>query len=295
MLRKKWAIRAAEAHKAVLVEKPVGATAADAEEIIAACQRNGVQFMDGVMFMHSQRLNRLRKTLDDAESVGSIRRITSQFSFAGDDEFLRTNIRTNAELEPLGCLGDLGWYCVRFALWAMRYQLPLQAIGRIHSESRNSSVAGRVPTEFSGDLLFADGVSASFHCSFVAHNAQWATVSGTKGYVLVPDFVLPFAGSQTGYSLVRSEFVLNGCQFDMHEGGTQVRLDEPSNNAPRSQEANLFCTLSDLVLSGKTDFRWAEIALKTQQVVDACLRSAKKGAAVAIAPADGLPPSQSDP
>ena len=286
-LRKQWAIRAAEAGKAVLVEKPLGSTAADVEEIIAACERSGVQFMDGVMFMHSRRLTRLREILEDGQSLGGIRRITSQFSFTGDDEFLRTNIRTNGELEPLGCLGDLGWYCVRFSLWVMRDHLPLQVTGRIHSESQRVRRAAPVPTEFSGELFFPDGVSASFYSSFLAHNAQWATVSGTKGYLLVPDFVLPFAGSQTGYSVTRSEFAVNGCQFDMHEGRTHTRLDEPSNNAPDSQEANLFRTFSDLVLSGATDAHWADIGLKTQQVLDACLQSARQGGSVPIRPRPG--------
>src|SRR5580692_11082825 len=69
-IRKEWLIRAAEAGKHALSEKPVAATAGDVEEILAACRRNGVQFMDGVMFMHSRRLDRLREVLSDGESIG---------------------------------------------------------------------------------------------------------------------------------------------------------------------------------------------------------------------------------
>ena len=86
-LRKEWVIRAAEAGKHVLAEKPVGCDASEVAEMIAACKKHNVQFMDGVMFMHSLRLNKLRETLNDGQSVGQLRRITSQFSFNGTEEF----------------------------------------------------------------------------------------------------------------------------------------------------------------------------------------------------------------
>ncbi|MCC2668638.1 MAG: gfo 1, partial [Armatimonadetes bacterium] len=107
-LRKEWVIRAAEAGKHVLVEKPVGVSAADVEEILAACEQHGVQFMDGVMFMHGRRLGHLRAVVD--QQIAPVRHIASQFSFLAGEEFQQTNIRTHGTLEPLGSLGDLGWY-----------------------------------------------------------------------------------------------------------------------------------------------------------------------------------------
>ena len=50
--------------------------AADVRAMLDACKEHKVQFMDGVMFMHSPRLPLLRKVLDDGESVGELRRIT---------------------------------------------------------------------------------------------------------------------------------------------------------------------------------------------------------------------------
>src|SRR5439155_27322971 len=113
-IRKEWVLRAARAGKHVLCEKPCAVSSADLRAMLDACRENRVQFMDGVMFMHSQRLPLLRQTLDDGRSIGSVRRITSQFSFMPADEFLTTNIRASNLLEPLGCLGDLGWYNIRF-------------------------------------------------------------------------------------------------------------------------------------------------------------------------------------
>jgi predicted dehydrogenase len=61
----------------VLCEKPVAPTAADAQEMIDACRRNNVQFMDGVMFSHSKRLDALRARIDAPDGIGRLRRITS--------------------------------------------------------------------------------------------------------------------------------------------------------------------------------------------------------------------------
>ena len=128
-LRKEWVVRAAQAGKHVVCEKPCAVNAGDLEEMIAACKKNRVQFMDGVMFMHSQRLVRVRETLDDGTSVGQIKRIATQFSFPGSETFFHNNIRANAALEPAGCLGDLGWYDIRFALWALNWQMPREVSG----------------------------------------------------------------------------------------------------------------------------------------------------------------------
>lgn len=277
-LRKEWVIRAAEAGKHVLVEKPVGVNAADVAEIIAACEKHGVQFMDGVMFMHGRRLKHLRGVVD--RDVGPVRHISTQFSFMSDDEFQRSNIRAHGKLEPLGCLGDLGWYCLRFTLWAMNYATPVEVTGRIHSQTQQTADSSPVPLEFSGTLTFADGANASFYCSFTTANAQWAIVSGGKGLLQVSDFVLPFHGSQTKYSLTRSEFELDRCKASMHEGRTAEVIDEPSSNAPGSQESGLFRTFSELVLSGKRDPHWPRISLQTQRVLDACLASAQDGSKV---------------
>ena len=86
--RKEWAIKAAEAGKHLMCEKPCGVDAAEVEEIISACDKAGVQFMDGVMFMHSDRLAKIRESLDDGETIGKLRRIATQFSFWAPEDFL---------------------------------------------------------------------------------------------------------------------------------------------------------------------------------------------------------------
>src|SRR5258708_2376237 len=52
-LRKEWVLRAAAAGKHVVCEKPCAVSVADLREMLDACKKNRIQFMDGVMFMHS--------------------------------------------------------------------------------------------------------------------------------------------------------------------------------------------------------------------------------------------------
>ncbi len=101
-------------------------------------------------------------------------------------------------LEPAGCLGDLGWYNIRFALWAMNWQMPHAVTGRILSQS---AAIRRAAPEFSGELFFDGGVSAGFYCSFLAAIQQWAYVSGQKGYLRVPDFVHPLDSYEPAFEV----------------------------------------------------------------------------------------------
>jgi predicted dehydrogenase len=273
-IRPEWVIKAAEAGKHVLCEKPCAPTAAELRTMIDACARNGVQFMDGVMFMHSARLPLLRGVLDDGKTVGTVRRVASHFTFSAPPEFLTGNIRASAALEPLGALGDLGWYNVRFSLWALNYAVPEKVSGRLLSDH-----AG-VPLEFSGELLFPGGASAAFYCSFRTELQQWASVGGDKGSVTVPDFVVPYHGSESGFVTDTAYFDVRGTTFLLSSHPRRHAVAEYSEGQPNAQETNMVRTFSDLVLSKKSDPKWGEIALLTQRVLDALVASAKADGAL---------------
>lgn len=276
-IRREWAVAAARAGKHVLSEKPAGCHAGEVEEIVAACRENGVQYMDGVMFMHSGRLRRLRQVLDDPEAVGATRRIAAQFSFRAPEDFLRENIRLSSALEPLGCLGDLGWYTIRFALWATGWKRPERVSGRMLAEQKRPDSPDAVPVDFSGELFFPGGVSAGFYCSFVTEHQQWANVSGDRGHVWLRDFVLPFHGSEVAFELEQSIFRIEGCDFRYERHPQRFAVHEHSDGAADAQETQMIRTFSRLALGGRPDPFWSDAALETQRVLDACLASARDG------------------
>eukprot|EP01101_Sappina_pedata_P006706 TRINITY_DN340_c0_g1_i8.p1 TRINITY_DN340_c0_g1~~TRINITY_DN340_c0_g1_i8.p1 ORF type:complete len:245 (-),score=65.45 TRINITY_DN340_c0_g1_i8:422-1156(-) len=115
-MKEEWVIKAANKGKHVLVEKPL-ISWESTERMIAACNANGVQFLDGTMWRHHPRTLLFETLLFKNKILGDIypRRTECTFSYAIPDE---TNIRYDAQLEPSGTLGDLGWYCVLAILWS---------------------------------------------------------------------------------------------------------------------------------------------------------------------------------
>jgi predicted dehydrogenase len=266
-LRKEWVLRSARAGKHVICEKPCGVSAADVQKMISACKKHRVQFMDGVMFMHNPRMNRLRKILDDGKSIGQIKRITSNFSFRMAENVYGTNVRINSALEPAGCLGDLGWYNLRFALWAMNWKMPREVRAQILSERRARKNLAPVPMEFSAELIFDEKTSASFYCSFTAQFQNWVHVSGTKGQLRIDDFVHSTSDPEPVFQLNQKE----------------VRVKYAGNgNHKLLQATNMIQNFANQVRSGKLNDDWPTQALKTQKVLDACLESARSGKVVEL-------------
>ncbi|MFT5528340.1 MAG: putative dehydrogenase [Pirellulaceae bacterium] len=278
-IRKEWIIKAAEAGKHVLAEKPSGNNAADVREMIDACAQNNVQYMDGVMFMHSDRFRQMREVLDDGESVGNVKRIVSHHCFAGPEDFIKNNIRLSSELEPLGAMGDVGWYNIRFTLWAMNWKKPTSVTGRILTEHKRDDSPKPVPIEMSAEMFFPGGVSSSMYCSFITENQQWAVVGGDKGFLNITDFVLPYFGSTLKFHVSRAKFNINICDFNMEKRVQTFAVDEYANSTACAQETNMIRKFSDIALSGKLEPFWPEVALDTQLIMDATIESAHNNGA----------------
>jgi predicted dehydrogenase len=280
-LRKQWVLRAAAAGKHVLCEKPCAVSASDLDEMTGACQQHGVQFMDGVMFMHAARLGEMRAAIDRGE-IGRLRRIAIQFSFCAPPEFFAENIRSNSGLEPHGCLGDLGWYAIRLMLWANHWQLPRSVSARMIDAIERPDTPRPVPTELSAELQFGDDVSASLFCSFRTHHQQWAHLSGDAGTLQVADFVLPYFSSESTFELGQADFVLDGCDFNMERRARRIVVQGYSNSHATSPETNMFRSFSRLALGGQPDAFWPDVSFKTQQVLDACYLAALENKAVEL-------------
>ena len=279
-MRTEWVLKAIEAGKHVLAEKPAGVDASEVNQILQAAHQRHVQYMDGVMFMHSQRLQQLRTVLDDGKSVGNIKRITSHFSFLGDDAFRKSNIRVMSQYEPHGCLGDLGWYCIRMILWTMNYRLPKKVMGRVITPLQGEGSKDSVPGEFSAELFFEGGVSANFYCSFLTQHQQWVHISGDNGFVELDDFVLPFFGPEVGFDASNNHFHIQGCDFNMERHRKHYSVNEYANGHANTQEVNMVRNFANHVLSGNVNEEWGQIVLMTQTVLDALWKSAGQGNAV---------------
>ncbi len=273
-LRKEFVLLAAQHGKHVLCEKPCATNAAHLEEMLAACQRHSVQFLDGVMFMHSPRLARVREILDDGKSVGPIRRIASAFSFYAGEEFFLNNIRVNGALEPAGSLGDLGWYCIRFALWTLNWQMPDGVAGRILSQSEDLPGRSSSPTEFAATLFYPGGVTVEFYASFRAAIQQWIHISGQNGWLRVPDFIHPFDSYEPAFEVNEKFLTVTG------DVKCPPNVNPMTQGHATAQDARMWRSFTNQIFSGKLNADWPMWALKTQKVMDACLKSARANSAV---------------
>jgi predicted dehydrogenase len=276
-LRKDFVIRAAAAGKHIICEKPCAASVVELEEMLVACAENKVQFMDGVMFMHSPRLEKVREVLGDGKSVGRIRRISSAFSFfPADQNFFQDNIRINGALEPTGCLGDLGWYSIRFALWTLDWQLPHTVTAKILSSSEALTDRPSAPTEFSAELFYDDGVSVEFYSSFRAAKQQWVHVSGQNGWLLLPDFVHPFNSYEPAFE-VNEKYLTTTSDVKCPPG-----VDPLVQGHATAQDARMFRNFANQIFSGKLNDDWPMWSLKTQTVLDACHEAARCGTSLKL-------------
>mmetsp|Transcript_30200 Transcript_30200/g.56633 ORF Transcript_30200/g.56633 Transcript_30200/m.56633 type:complete len:349 (-) Transcript_30200:141-1187(-) len=265
-LRTELALKAIAAKKHILVEKPL-ASAAEVKTMIDACREAGVQFMDNTMFVHNSRQEAMKKVLGDAEMFGNLKHVHSTFSIdcADNEDWASGNIRMQKALEPLGCLGDLGWYNVRFTLWAFDFKIPL-SVSCVYIEHTEEMV----PTHVMAQMRFEGNKTASFMCSFKAAFRNNAELVGQRSVISLEDFVITGQLDAASYKVTRTTFGEKDETFPL-----EVLKNEELSTCV--QHARLVETFSELVASGKTDVMWPQQTYVTQLVLDAMVKSAGSG------------------
>ena len=186
---------------------------------------------------------RVAAAIDDGESIGQLKRILTHFTFCAPDEFIESNIRVNSELEPQGCLGDLGWYTIRMSLFVANYQMPKSVVGRQLGEHGRHDSPSPVPMEFSGELFS----TTVFRQDSITRSDRTPTAcphQRDEGNIQLHDFVLPYFGNELTFESNNAGLCCGWMRF---RHGTTLKtscLAEYSNNASDSQETNHFRNFS---------------------------------------------------
>ena len=108
-LHTEWTIRAAQAGKHVLCEKPLSKRAADVERMAAACEQAGVLLMEAFMWRHHPQHARVKELLA-AGAVGEPTFVRASHAFAMDAERRgKPDVRVQPRLDG-GSLMDIGCY-----------------------------------------------------------------------------------------------------------------------------------------------------------------------------------------
>jgi predicted dehydrogenase len=172
-LHAEWTIAAARAGKHVLCEKPLAMTAADAERMVAACEAEGVRFMEAFMYRHHPSWQAV-KALVASGRIGRLTSVQSWFSYYNDDP---TNIR-NIRDAGGGALFDIGCYSVNLSRFLFDGEP-----GRVEA-SITRDPATNVDVVTSALMEFGDGI-ATFTCSTRAEDDQRVHVYGTDGRISI--------------------------------------------------------------------------------------------------------------
>ena len=202
----------------------------------------------------------------------SLLKIYSASTMGATPEFLQTNIRVKPDLDALGALGDLAWYCIGAALWAKGYELPT-AVQALPDTTRNSAGVILSCTAF---LHWGAATTATIHCSFLSHTSMDLAITSSNASIRTNDFIIPYGEDCAQFELTR------GAKFlDLYTGWSPGP-EEVEVNAQLSQEALMVEELARLArgireFGHRPDGKWPEISRKTQLVLDAVKRSIDLG------------------
>jgi D-xylose 1-dehydrogenase (NADP+, D-xylono-1,5-lactone-forming) len=169
-----WSIRALEAGKHVLCEKPLTRRLADAERALDAADRAGRYLLEAFMYRHHPQTARLTQLVEEG-AVGDLRAVRAAFGFTVDNP---TNIRLLAELDG-GALMDVGCYCVS--------STRLLAGDPVAVHGEQVLGPGGVDVRFAGMMEFPGGVAGTFECGLDVPFRDELEVIGSEGSLFLDD------------------------------------------------------------------------------------------------------------
>jgi predicted dehydrogenase len=239
-----WSIRALDAGKHVLCEKPMDKRPEAVERAFDAADRAGRLLMEAFMYRHHPQTRKLKEVVASG-AIGELRQLRSLFTFTLADQ---KDVRMLPELDG-GAVMDLGCYCI--SMQRLLAGKPQNAVGL------QRTGAGGVDVGFAALLQFPGDVFGEFHCAFDLPEGNGIEAIGSEGSAVVPDPV----------RCRDPHVVVNGERIDV-EDVDRYRLQIENFSAAVRGEAE--------PLLGRED------ALGQVRAIEALYRSAATGAVVSL-------------
>jgi predicted dehydrogenase len=243
-VREEICIAAAQGGKHVLGEKPL-ASLASVNRIVAACEENDVAFMDGTHFAHHPRTAELQAKRE--ECIGATTLVDSKCAFNLAD---RSNIRYNLELEPMGAIGDVGWYNMRAAVECLPPGLKLESVRSVlRRDPETGAAAGG-----EGELRFEGGVRSTWFCGFdVQQGVMHVHIEGDGGEIEMP-----------GYLFQDRD---NSARLIVKQGEGEAKTHRVASDKPGS--VLMFEDMAAAAADPSLRAGWADRTRRTQALLDA--------------------------
>ena len=170
-LHAEWSIRAVQARKHVLCEKPLCLSSKEATAMFDAAEANGVYLVEGYPYRCQPQTIALRRLLQD-RTIGDLQTVQASFGFKLED---KSNIRFNAALGG-GALMDAGSYPISLVRTvACERPSQVQALARASDTGVESALVG--------SLQHPSGLLAQISCSFSTARHRRATIVGDQGTI----------------------------------------------------------------------------------------------------------------
>jgi len=173
-LHAEWSIKALDAGKHVLCEKPFSRHTRDVEASFDAAERNDRLLSEAFMYRHNPQTARVKELVENG-AIGALRLVRSAFSYSLYDA---DNIRLRTDVEG-GALMDVGCYCVSGS--RLLAGEPESVFG--------SAWIGETGTDwvFTATMRFADGVLATFDCGTAVSERDELEAIGSEGSLFLDD------------------------------------------------------------------------------------------------------------
>ena len=186
-LHREWAVRAADAGKHVLCEKPLAVTSDDALAIVEAADRTGVFLLEAFAYRSHPQTERLVELLRSG-TIGEVRLIDAVFGY--DAGPAPTNYLLVPELAG-GSIFDVGCYTT-----SMAHLVAASAVGETSVEAVDVTGGGtigptRVDHSAAASLVFDTGALARVACSIEADLQSDVRIYGSHGRIHVTSPWLP--------------------------------------------------------------------------------------------------------
>ena len=171
-----WTVRALQAGKHVLCEKPLAVSKAQAETMFRAAEENGVFLMEAFAYLHSPIVSAVQAEIE-AGAIGEIRYLESAFLTGRRPD---TDIRLRRETFG-GAMYDLGCYAMSMALYLMGRDPETVRAAAQFSEKK-------IDLYTTALLLYDDGAVAKLDCGMLLPQGRRDRlhIYGTKGEIHSP-------------------------------------------------------------------------------------------------------------
>ena len=253
-LHAEYAVRAAQAGKHVICEKPMATTVADCQRMIAASQKAGKKLSIGYR-LHFEPHNQEMMRLGQTQAYGKLTHLASDNAFKfrpGSD----TPWRVDKTLAGGGPLMDMGIYCLQGCLYT-KGQVPTSVTAKF-APNTDPQLFKNVEAAIDWQLRFADGATADCHTSYAENlPGRLRAEAGSNWFELQPAF---------GYGGLAGRTSKN-----------DGKLDLPNIN----QQAAQMDDFAQCVLENRPTRVPGEMGLRDVQLLLAIYRAAETGRPIA--------------